>query len=319
MVRLVVLDIDGVLTDGSIMIDKDGNEQKRLNLKDVDGIFELKKRGFLLAAMTGENTGIVDYFEKRFPWDYFFKGNKKKKEALCQLSHSTGIAQQEICYVGDGKYDIEPLDYAGLGICPANAIDKAKEAADVILHNNGGEGCIWELASFLEEFNNKNDASHFFLSEIQNFINHLKGSASSPAFMHEIINLANEITSAIQNGKTLCLCGSNSDNWYLQYVKKDLEQQLSAAGIRTKVNIRLISTRRGETEKSSCENEIADSGFLLGISTGNEAEKVIRAYFQTLDALVLKGIIASGTLEQNLFMLHLLVKYTIKKLRIDGR
>ena len=61
MIRLVVFDIDGVLTDGSIQVDSNGNEQKKINLKDIDAIYELKRKGFLLAAITGEESPIVTY------------------------------------------------------------------------------------------------------------------------------------------------------------------------------------------------------------------------------------------------------------------
>lgn len=132
MIELIVFDIDGVITDGSVIIDSNGQEQKQINLKDIDAIFELHRRGFKLAAITGEDTEIVNYFEKRFPWEYFYRGNKTKKETMKQIEAGTGIGREKICYVGDGKYDIEPLTYAGLGLCPANAIDKAKNAADII-------------------------------------------------------------------------------------------------------------------------------------------------------------------------------------------
>ena len=63
MIRLLIFDIDGVLTDGTIIVDTDGHEQKKINLKDIDAIFELKSRGFLLGAITGESSAIVSYFQ----------------------------------------------------------------------------------------------------------------------------------------------------------------------------------------------------------------------------------------------------------------
>ena len=140
MIELVAFDIDGVITDGTVIVDSDGLEQKQINLKDIDAIFELHRRGFKLAAITGENTKIVGYFEKRFPWDFFYRGNKSKKAAMQRIEKDTGIQSENICYVGDGKYDIETLAYAGLGICPADAIDSAKRAADIILQKDGGKG-----------------------------------------------------------------------------------------------------------------------------------------------------------------------------------
>ena len=78
MIKMIIFDIDGVITDGTILLNEDGYEQKKINLKDIDAIFELKSRGFKIAAITGEQTNIVNYFENRFPWDYFFKGKKNK-------------------------------------------------------------------------------------------------------------------------------------------------------------------------------------------------------------------------------------------------
>ena len=100
-IELVVLDIDGVVTDGSITVDSQGKELKKLNLKDVDAIFELHHRGYRIAAITGEDAEIVQYFENRFPWDYFYKGSKTKKDAMKQIEEDTGIGREHICYVMD--------------------------------------------------------------------------------------------------------------------------------------------------------------------------------------------------------------------------
>lgn len=151
-IRLVVFDIDGVITDGKVLVDAAGREQKCLNQKDIDGIFELKRRGFLLAAITGEDSDIVSYFETRFPWDYFYRGCKEKHVALHELERRTGLGCEQICYIGDGKYDVEPISYAGLGVCPADAVDEAKEVAKIVLHHGGGNGCVWEMVSILERY-----------------------------------------------------------------------------------------------------------------------------------------------------------------------
>ena len=90
MIELIVFDIDGVITNGSVIIDSNGHEQKQMNMKDVDAIFELNRRGYKLAAITGEDTEIVSYFEKRFPWTYFYRGSKRKKETLWQIEQETG-------------------------------------------------------------------------------------------------------------------------------------------------------------------------------------------------------------------------------------
>ena len=74
MIELIVFDIDGVITDGTVIIDSKGRELKQINLKDIDAIFELHRKGYKLAAITGEDTDIVNFFERRFPWKYFLQG-----------------------------------------------------------------------------------------------------------------------------------------------------------------------------------------------------------------------------------------------------
>ena len=155
MIKLVVFDIDGVLTDGCIYVDAFGQEQKRINMKDIDAVYEIHKRGYKIAALTGESTPMADYFEKRMPWDYFEKGCKNKLPALQKLAASFGLEAKEICYIGDGKYDREPMSYAGLGICPADAIRDVTELADVVLTKPAGTGAVWEMIRILEAWDSK--------------------------------------------------------------------------------------------------------------------------------------------------------------------
>lgn len=155
MIKLVVFDIDGVLTDGCIYVDAFGQEQKRINLKDIDAVFEIRRRGYKIAAITGESTPMADYFEKRVPWDHFQKGCKKKLPALQELAAKMELAPKEICYVGDGKYDRDPMSYAGLGICPADAIRDVTELADVVLPKPAGSGGVWDIIRILEAWDNK--------------------------------------------------------------------------------------------------------------------------------------------------------------------
>ncbi len=218
MIKLIVFDIDGVVTDGSVIIDSDGKEQKQVNLKDIDAIFELDRRGYQLAAITGEDTDIVSYFEKRFPWKYFYRGSKKKKETLQQIEESAGISREEICYVGDGKYDVEPLAYAGLGICPANAIDRAKMAADIILQNDGGRGCIWELVSILEKYNDDGSSHNYFYRRLEEHTNIFKQLASDQELMDRVRAVGDNIMEIFENGGAVYLCGNGGSAADAQHI-----------------------------------------------------------------------------------------------------
>lgn len=218
MIELIVFDIDGVITDGSVIIDSEGHEQKQINLKDIDAIFELHRNGYKLAAITGEDTEIVDYFERRFPWEHFYRGNKTKKETMQQIEAGTGISRERICYIGDGKYDIEPLTYAGLGLCPANAIDKVKNAADIILQNEGGKGCIWEIISILEKYNEGNSAHNYFLRRLEEHTQIFKKLASDQEVTDTIMRIGERIIEILKKGNGLYLCGNGGSAADAQHI-----------------------------------------------------------------------------------------------------
>lgn len=218
MIKLIVFDIDGVITDGSVIIDSDGKEQKQINLKDIDAVFELHRRGYQLAAITGEDTEIVNYFEKRFPWKYFYRGNKTKKETMQLIEQGTGVSRENICYIGDGKYDVEPLTYAGLGVCPANAIDKAKSAADIILQNDGGKGCIWELISVLEKYNDEQCPHNYFYKRLEEHTIIFKKLASDQELMDTVMEIGDRIIDIFKNNGAVYLCGNGGSAADAQHI-----------------------------------------------------------------------------------------------------
>lgn len=153
MIKLVLLDIDGVLTDGRVTIDSKGNEYKTIDFKDIDAIFEMKRKGFVVGLITGEATPITLYFKERFKPDFFYNGCKNKPEALREILAKTGLTAEETCYVGDAKYDIPVMKLVKLSACPSNAIPEVKALANLQLEARGGEGCIWELLGKILEMN----------------------------------------------------------------------------------------------------------------------------------------------------------------------
>ncbi len=218
MIELVVFDIDGVITDGSVIIDSNGNEQKQVNLKDIDAIYELRRRGYRLAAITGEDTRIVGYFEKRFPWEFFYRGSKTKKDAMRQIEQGTGVPRERICYVGDGKYDVEPLRYAGIGVCPANAVDTAKGAADIILQNDGGKGCVWELISILERYNDGDCAWNYFYRRLEEHTDIFKKLASDRELMGTVMGVGEKILEILRGHGAVYLCGNGGSAADAQHI-----------------------------------------------------------------------------------------------------
>ncbi len=150
-IQLVVFDIDGVLTDGCIYVDSEGRETKRFRLTEIDALNDIERLKIKIVAITGEDTKIVDVFEGKANWYRFIRGCKDKLTELKRIMSDLNISHSETCYIGDGKYDMECIRYAGLGVCPSNAIQETKDVADIVLDGSGGGSCIYELYNMLNK------------------------------------------------------------------------------------------------------------------------------------------------------------------------
>ena len=157
MYKLLIFDIDGVFTDGNVIVDEAGKEYKSYHLTEADALMSLKRRGYKIAAITGENTPIVDIFREKISWDSFVSGIKDKVSGIKELEKQFQVKPCEICYIGDGKYDVLAIQYAGMGVAPANAIEEVKEVADVVLSGEGGRNCIYELSKILTSIERENE------------------------------------------------------------------------------------------------------------------------------------------------------------------
>lgn len=153
MIKLLLLDIDGVMTDGKVIVNSKGEENKTFCFKDFDAFAELRRREIVIGAITGEDTAIVAYIRNRVKWDYFYSGAKNKAVVVEEIRRKEGLSVEEICYVGDGKYDIVPLADVGLAVCPSDAIGEVKDVCDVILTRKGGDGCVWEVIGVIDQYN----------------------------------------------------------------------------------------------------------------------------------------------------------------------
>lgn len=287
MIEMIVLDIDGVITDGSVIVDSTGHEQKQINLKDIDAIFELHRRGYKLAAITKEDTEIVNYFERRFPWDYFCRGSKTKKATLQQIEASAGISRENICYVGDAKYDVEPLTYAGLGLCPANAIDRAKHAADMILQNDGGKGCLWELVSILEQYNDEDNPQNYFYRRLAEHEDIFKKMASDQTLTDTVMRIGEEILELLKKGGQVFLCGnggSAADAQHIatEFISRFYKERPAMNAEALTVNTSTLTAVGNDYSYErvfarQLEAKAKSGDMLIGISTSGRSKNVLEA------------------------------------------
>lgn len=287
MIKMIVFDIDGVITDGSIIVDAAGREQKKVNMKDVDAIFQVKKQGYRLAAITGEDTEIVSYFENRFPWDYFYRGNKNKANALKEIMQNDDLCREEVCYVGDGKYDVEPLRYAGLGLCPKDAIDKAKDAADIILQHGGGQGCLWELTKILDAYSRQERPEYYFYQRLFDHAELFKFMGSDAKLIHQIMELGEVIYGSLQTGGRLFLCGNGGSAADAQHIATELVSRffherpaLNAEALTVNTSILTAVGNDYSYERifvRQLEAKAKKGDLLIGLTTSGKSKNVIEA------------------------------------------
>ena len=154
MIRVVLLDIDGVLTDGKVTVDSNGKEYKTLDFRDIDAVYTLRGAGIKVGLVTGEDTPIAKYFKNRFKPDYFYSGCKEKLAAVEEVIAQSGAAPDEICYMGDGKLDLPVFRNVECTAAPANAIREVRELAKYKLERAGGDGCVMDLAELILSLNN---------------------------------------------------------------------------------------------------------------------------------------------------------------------
>lgn len=143
--KLILTDIDGVWTDGSMYYDQTGNEWKRFSTYDGAGVALAHKVGIPVGIITGENTIIVENRAKKLNVNYVFQGVSNKLEVAEELCNKLGIALQEVAYIGDDIADFKLLCAVGISGAPQNAIQKVKDIVDIITEKKGGEGAFREF------------------------------------------------------------------------------------------------------------------------------------------------------------------------------
>lgn len=148
-IRLLVLDVDGVMTDGSIILDDRGNEFKRFHVRDGHGIKMLGQAGIETAIITGRYSRVVERRAKELGISEVHQRCRQKTPAYERLLDKFGLTDGEIAYIGDDVVDIPLLKRAGLSVAVSDALDEAKEEALLITKNPGGRGAVREVTDLI--------------------------------------------------------------------------------------------------------------------------------------------------------------------------
>jgi 3-deoxy-D-manno-octulosonate 8-phosphate phosphatase (KDO 8-P phosphatase) len=148
-IKALVMDVDGVLTDGTFQWSESGDESKRFSFEDVMGLSRARQAGLALGLISGEDSALVERYAKKMSIPFVAKGCKDKGAALRRFSESTGIALPHIAFIGDDVNDLPALAIAGLAAAPANAQPSVKAAASLVLARAGGQGAVRELVELI--------------------------------------------------------------------------------------------------------------------------------------------------------------------------
>jgi 3-deoxy-D-manno-octulosonate 8-phosphate phosphatase (KDO 8-P phosphatase) len=145
-IKLLVLDVDGVLTDGGLWFDASGQLIKRFDVRDGLGIRLLQQAGVEIAFLSGGQGGATEVRARQLGIQHCLVGIKDKPEALLQLQQQLGIDSSETAFVGDDLNDLAVRPVVGLLIAPADACAPVRLGAHAVLRKRGGHGAIRELA-----------------------------------------------------------------------------------------------------------------------------------------------------------------------------
>lgn len=148
--KMIVLDVDGVMTDGGMIVNSDGTEAKKFNTKDGMAIKTAIKHGIEVGFISsGKNFDLIQYRADMLGVKHVWVGNGEKLDVLNDWCKNLNISLKQIAYIGDDLNDLQVLKNVGLSACPADAVPEVQDVCSHILTRKGGDGCVRELVELL--------------------------------------------------------------------------------------------------------------------------------------------------------------------------
>ncbi|MBN1869440.1 MAG: HAD-IIIA family hydrolase [Candidatus Omnitrophica bacterium] len=148
-IKLLIMDVDGVLTNGDIVLDENGKETKVFNVQDGFGIVLLQRAGLKTAILSARSAGAVTARAKDLKIDVIYQDAYPKSAAYQSLLSDFNLKDDQVCFIGDDLPDIEILKKAGFSVAVENAAEEVKEKADYITKCKGGCGAVREVIELI--------------------------------------------------------------------------------------------------------------------------------------------------------------------------
>ncbi len=148
-IRLLLLDVDGVMTDGGIIYDVNGVETKVFNVKDGHGIKMLQRYGIEVGIITGRTSPVVDFRAKELGIELLYQGALKKLDSYLDVKQKTGLIDSQIAYMGDDVIDVPVMQRVIFSAAPADALVEVRNIANYVTCLAGGRGAVREVCDLI--------------------------------------------------------------------------------------------------------------------------------------------------------------------------
>ena len=148
-IKMLVMDVDGTLTDGKIYMGSDGEVFKAFDVKDGYAIAHLHEVGIIPVIITGRKSKIVENRAKELNIKEVYQGVSDKVEKLKEVAKDNGVLLEEVAYIGDDLNDLDCMGICGLSACPNDAIDEVIQNVNYICKHSGGNGAVREFIEYI--------------------------------------------------------------------------------------------------------------------------------------------------------------------------
>ena len=152
-IKLIITDVDGVLTDGGLYYTKEGPVMKKFNVKDGMGVRRLKEFGFECGIISTDGAELIEVRNKRLKMDFLVTGTWNKLEKLIEICKERELKLENVAYLGDDVNDLDIINGVGFSAAPSDAVNSVLKAVDYICKRKGGDGVFREFAELIIDAN----------------------------------------------------------------------------------------------------------------------------------------------------------------------
>jgi D-sedoheptulose 7-phosphate isomerase len=288
-ILLLALDVDGVLTDGSVTITRSGEESKGIAFRDLDALARARRAGLRIALVTGEEGPLVMAIAAKAGAEFVLPAAKDKVAALEALSANAAVPLARICFLGDADRDAMAFPMVGMSLCPADGSRAARRSATRVLGAKGGAGAVEEAVELLLGDSEEGDLRPGFENTLRRITEdsiraHEKLIVESMPVLAEV---ASVITRALKAGRRIYFCGNGGSAADAQHVAAELvgrfaleREPFPALALTTDTSI-LTAVGNDWDFKDIFSRQVrahARAGdIVVGISTSGKSANVVRA------------------------------------------